>query len=117
MSGGIKKVKEAEIIINGEVIEIMGIEREEAWEFIQRLNEEDTQKLIYKLRGKMSKIERKLELTGYFFNDDIENSHYLSEVIVYFLNNIYGKYIDSGKRYGHGGRAIYYDPSFIYMRI
>jgi hypothetical protein len=112
MNDGIKEIKEAELVINGEVIEIMGTEREEAWEFTQHLDEEETQKLIGRLREKMYKIDRKLELYGHFFNDDIENSHYVPEIIVYILNNVFGKQIDSRKKYGTGGKAIYYDPSF-----
>ncbi|BCN30268.1 hypothetical protein [Anaeromicropila herbilytica] len=110
---GIKEVKEAEITINGEVIEIMGNEREEAWVFAKHLDEEETQRLISKLRDKMPKIDRKLELYGYFFNDDIENYRYEPEIIVYLLNNMFRKNIDLGKKYGTGDRAIYYDPSFV----
>lgn len=112
MGNELKKVKEAEININGEVIEIMGTERVEAWEFTQHLDEEETASLISRLREKMYKIDRKLELLGYFFNEDIENCHYVPEIIVYILNNVFGKHIDSGKKYGTGGKAIYYDPSF-----
>lgn len=112
MGNGLKEVKEAEIIIKGEVIEIMGTEREEAWVFPQNLDEKETQRLIDRLREKMYKIDRKLELSGYFFNDDIENSHYEPEIIAYILNNVFGKQLDSRKKYGTGGKAIYYDPSF-----
>lgn len=113
MSGEIKWVKEADIVINGEVIEIMGHEREEAWVFPQYLDEEETQKLIDKLKEKMFKIERKLELSGYFFNDDIENYKYAPEIIVYIMKNVFRKKVDAAKRYGTGGRAIYYNPDFI----
>lgn len=112
MSDGIKRVKIAEIVINGEVIEIMSNEREKAWIFPEHLDEEKTQKLIDKLKEKMYKIERKLELSGYFFNDDIENFQYDPEIIVYILKNVFNKKIDAGKRYGTGGRAIYYNPDF-----
>lgn len=112
MSNGIKEVKEAEIVINGELIEIMGTEREEALVFPQHLDAGETQRLIDRLREKMYKIERKLELSGYFFNDDIENFQYDPEIIVYILKNVFTKKIDAGKRYGTGGRAIYYNPEF-----
>lgn len=112
MSDGIKRVKIAELVIDGEVIEIMSNEREEAWIFPEHLDEEKTQKLIDKLKEKMYKIERKLELSGYFFNDDIENFQYDPEIIVYILKNVFNKKIDAGKRYGTGGRAIYYNPDF-----
>jgi hypothetical protein len=69
--------------------------------------------LIDRLSEIKYKIERKLELSGYFFNDDIGNVQYGSEIIVYILNNVFDKKINSGKRFGHGGRAIYYDPAFI----
>lgn len=112
MNDGTKEVKEAEITINGELIEIMGKEREEAWAFPQHLDEEETQRLISRIRDKIFKIERELELYGYFFNDDIDNSHYVPEIIVYLLNNVFGKHIESGKKLGTGGKAIYYDPDF-----
>jgi hypothetical protein len=113
MSGEIKWVKEADIVINGEVIEIMGHEREEAWFFPQYLDEEETQKLIDKLKEKMFIIERKLELSGYFFNDDIENYKYDPEIIVYIMKNVFRKKVDAAKRYGIRGRAIYYNSDFI----
>ena len=113
MSGEIKWVKEADIVINGEVIEIMGYEREEAWVFPQYLDEEETQKLIDKLKEKMFKIERKLELSGHFFNDDIENYKYDPEIIVYIMKNVFYKKVDATKRYGTGGQALYYNPDFI----
>lgn len=113
MSGEIKWVKEADIVINGEVIEIMGNERVEAWVVPQYLDEEETQKLIDKLKEKMFKIERKLQLSGYFFNEDIENYKYDSEIIVYIMKKVFHKNVDAAKRYGTGGRAIYYNPDFI----
>jgi len=110
-SNGSKRVQEAEIIINDKKIKIYGKERVEAWEFSRSLNEEETQRLINKLEEKMYKIDRKLTSRGYFFNDEIDNFTYESEIIVYILNNVFGKTIEAGKKYGQGGKAIYYDTT------
>lgn len=112
MEKGFKEIKEAEIVIDGNTVEIFGKEREAVLEFTQCLDGEETKKLIDKLESKMQKIQRKLSSKGYFFNDDIDNFTYRPEIIRYIFNNVFGLTIDFGKEYGVGGRAIYYDDNY-----
>lgn len=107
-----KEVKEAEIILNGNKIEIFGKERKEVLEYTRYIDEEETKKLIKRLEEKLWIIDSKIDRRGYFFNDDIGIISYQPEVIVYLLNNVFQKSLNFGKEYGVGGRAIYFDEDY-----